>query len=257
MRLTSHDLAYTDYWQNKEVEKLRAQLNKREMTVKDLGAINYRTINHWDEMGLLPDGAERKGDGWRKFTRLELVWLHVLACLREYGVPLETAVRVKKDVLKWDSKKQSYPLFEFYVARAFGTNEDVYVVVFPDGSGDVATLDEIVAIGSKHMVLISIKNILCSVGYPVPTPKGLFALSDAELELLASIRVKNHSEIKVALTDNQIKEIESTLVDTTPAPNHELTADAKARRMYGRITTEVADGERVSVKITERRRFKR
>lgn len=257
MRLTSHDLAYADYWQNKQLEKLRAQLNKREMTVKDLGAINYRTINHWDEMGLLPDGAERKGDGWRKFTRLELVWLHVLASLREYGVPLETAVQVKKDVLKWDAKKQQYPLFEFYVARAFGTNDDVYVAVFPDDSGDIAILDEIVAVGSKHMVLISIKNILSNVGYPVPAPKGLFALSEAELELLASIRIKNNAEIKVALTDNQIKEIESTLVETIPTPNHELIAEAKAKRMYGRITAEMVDGERVSVKITERRRFKR
>lgn len=55
----------------------------------DMNLISYRTLHHWDAMGLIECGRESSKTGWRKFNLVEVLWLHVIIKFRDMGVSLE------------------------------------------------------------------------------------------------------------------------------------------------------------------------
>lgn len=65
----------------------------RRFYIGDTG-INRKTLNDWENNGLLP--YEYTGDGWRKFSFVEWVWLECIIELRQLGVSLEKIKDLKK-----------------------------------------------------------------------------------------------------------------------------------------------------------------
>lgn len=55
----------------------------------DMNLISYRTLHHWDSVGLIECGRESSKSGWRKFNLVEALWLHVIIKFRDMGVSLE------------------------------------------------------------------------------------------------------------------------------------------------------------------------
>ena len=251
---------FLEYWADKgNFKKFSDFVNKRDKTISDVG-ISYRKMNHWEEAKILPDGITREGDGWRKFNKIELIWIHILVRLRMFGLPLPLILKTKKGVIKWEKEKDIYPVFEFYIVRAWINADDIYVVVFPDGTAEMASTEEIekskMFYGSKDMLLISIKSILTKMGFNTKNPNRLVDLNREEKELLFSIRGENNSEIKIKLSDNLIKEIEST-ENISDIPSHKVLSDSKEKRIYGEVITKFEDGEQKVVKITKKQKFNR
>ena len=61
----------------------------------DTNLISYRTLHHWDSMGLIECGRESSKSGWRKFNLVEVLWLHVIIKSRDMGVSLERIGKAK------------------------------------------------------------------------------------------------------------------------------------------------------------------
>lgn len=253
------DLDFADYQFDDKFQKVRELMDNRRFTVGETDVV-YRVINHWDQSGLLPDGV--KGDGgWRKFTLPEMVWLKAMVRMRDFGLPLYKIAQARKGAMWWSKEHEEYPYFEYYVAKAWFSGSDPYILVTSDGEAEVATMAEIEAaklfLDSFDVLLISLKAILKGMGVNTAGVKTLFALSDKEVELLSSIRMGNNNEVKTKI-DNQgeITEIESTETTTSPLAPHKIKNQAEQEKMYGKVVTQYENGVPKSVQVTTRKKLK-
>lgn len=246
-----------DYLTDTKLARLREFLNERKYSVGDLG-ISYRIINHWEKVGILPDGV--KSGGWRKFNRVELVWLHAVVHMRKFGLPLDKIVRLKQEVTEWDSKKDRYELFEYYIAKAFGTTDNSYIVVFENGNGGVGSSGEIEMSkrlnNSGDMLLISLKDILKERGHKVPKADGLFQITKGELEFLEKVRMGENKEIRAKIKDNKISEIETTENYPEAPPLDKINKEFKDAGVYGEMTVKFENGVRQSAQVKKKKLLK-
>jgi hypothetical protein len=56
---------------------------------------SYRTINYWESVGVLDDYRNPPGQGWRKFSIMDMAFLAVITQLRESGLSIEKIKRAK------------------------------------------------------------------------------------------------------------------------------------------------------------------
>ncbi len=253
------DLDFVYYHNDAKFSQMRDAVREKIYTAKKTD-VTYRVLSHWDKNGLLPEGMDEQIGEWRRFTFIERVWLETVKRLRAFGLSLDTIVKVRKRVMRWSAKNQSYMDFEYFVAKARASGMAPYIVVLANGDADVASIKDISNsqefLGHKDMLLISLKSILQGLGLKTTVAQSLFNLSPAEISLLAKIRLDGNNEVKVrADNEGRITELESTKTITDPPPNHELQKKIKDAGMYGEVVTKYEDGKSRSVRITKKQRF--
>src|SRR3989344_2309157 len=204
-------------WQLDEKYMLmRDKLRERKYTVKDTG-IPYRMINHWEAKRLMPEGVNakdgREESGWRMFSLVEMIWLKIIARLRNFGFSLKQIASVKEDIIHWNKKYGYYPSLEYGLAQALFSSKETYLRIFADGTSDLVSLERLemdkILKRNADMILISIKSILSEVGMDFPEIKGKLDLSDEEFELLEEVRQKDNSEVRAEVREGQIKGFEA------------------------------------------------
>ena len=219
--------------------------------------INYRTINHWEEMGLLFDDKERE-DGWRKFTIVEVLWLHIIKELRDYGVSIETIQKVK-DAITFPSKKEPFLLLEMYIS-AFAKNKDAFLIVAKDGLSGVGIAEEIEITQQfqpfpKSYITISINALFEKIHTGKETTKrnSFLVPVDADInKILHSVMFENAKEIRMTTKDNKIHKLEIKKEHMNPEEAfktmRKLTQDGKRKR----ISLEVQDGKIIAIEEVEK-----
>ena len=91
-------LEYKDQTDFSSVKKLGELMFERMFSPKDLG-INYRTIVHWDEKGILSYGEEKKEPNkWRNFSFMEVIWVDFVDEVRSMGYTLPQVLLLKKQL---------------------------------------------------------------------------------------------------------------------------------------------------------------
>ena len=123
---------------------ISGQLNEARYTISEAD-ITYRVASHWASVGLIDD-TRPEGKGWRKFSALDLVWLKIVTELRLFGLALDKLVKVKQslDSLFADQttpERKAWGL-EYYTALALVQRVPVYVLVFRDGTAELATEEQ-------------------------------------------------------------------------------------------------------------------
>ncbi len=260
---TDYDFAY--YHTNDGFEDVKKIIRERKYTVGETD-VAYRVMSHWDAMGILPDGVKGGKDIWRKFTLVERVWLEAVKRMRVFGLSLDKIASVKKAVMTWNEKFQSYMDFEYFVIKAWVSEVDPYILVLANGEADVGSMAEIelakMFYGNKDKLLISIKSILQEMGLTVKTAKSLLDISDDEIELLSEIRVKGGDEIK-AKTDEagRITHLETTFIKKhtkeNPLSFQVLRDDFKKDSGFGKTELQWENGMPQTTKITRKRKLKK
>lgn len=228
-------------------------LNERRYTVGDIG-VSYRTINHWAETGILPEGVAKSGE-WKKFSDLEVAWIKIIKCLRNYGLSLKKISGIRSQILKWDKKTDTYPVFENYVARTFVSDSDPYIVVFEDGAATLASMQEIEDPEKfpeiRNKLLVSLRDIMRErVGLSV-APNRLMLVSDEGKQLLKALW-DNDGEFKVASKDGfivSIKKMEILKSYATNPPLEQINKDLRKEKGFAEVAVQYGDGEAQSAKI--------
>lgn len=215
------------YMQSESGRRVSIMLKERKYTAKET-EVTYRVLNHWTELGLLEDDRE-EGKGWRKFSRLDIVWSHILVALRNFGLPLERLLKVKETLdhkFTLDSavnpiseawEKMQFTLFEFYIASAMLRNRPAYLRIFEDGDAELlfyeqyqeALTDEHLA----HHILIDL-NLIIKKMYPNSSfapdyNKGKSSLTDEEAEVLLMLRTGNYDRVSVRLKGGNVETLEA------------------------------------------------
>lgn len=235
-----------------EVETL---LNDKRYTVKDTDT-SYRSINHWTEEGLLDDDRS-EGTGWRKLSFKELIWLRVLHDLRQFGLSLEKLRETFKTLRPAHSIE-----FETGLALCFQKpSTPVFVVVFDDGSAEVATLrslrvtDYMVGYDLPY-IRINLNALCCQVlGSDKLMPPRLppLELLDKEREVFKLLHEGGADEVRLRLKDGAVSEIESVKKHEGAQRIADLMQDIN----YGEITVKIERGKPVHTTTVKKKRTKK
>lgn len=184
----------------------------------------YRSINYWDEQGLLL--TQRKNtESWRQFSVLDAVWMRVLKDLKSVGMQSDTLLRLKKDIFAVKDKQGRYSEFEFWIYASLG-NKDVSLIVLPDGRGIIATPQDVelhqtgFGIG-ETFVTINFKQIVRAVLIPNDTKAGkrkdmLLKLDSEEIDLIHSLRLENVDTVTAHIKEGKLDRIEMRKVEQNP-----------------------------------------
>lgn len=154
--------------------------------------ITYRILNHWEKLGLID--AERDSEkGWRKSSIIDMVWLEIIAALRNFGCSLNLIRKVKKnlELPEWEHNLTQFPVLEVYISLAFVRRIPVYLLVFNNGEAEPVIHTEFLAtmdfLKLDDHIRISINDILqrmISIQDLSPIYKTSVELSDEEMDLL-------------------------------------------------------------------------
>lgn len=242
-----------------EIKEFQTSLRLKQFPVGKT-SISYRTVNHWEEMGLLFEDTERN-EGWRKFSLVELVWLHIIKELREYGMSLEALKKVK-EAITFPDKKHQFLLLEMYIGAL---TKDSFLIVSKDGLSGLGIAEEIEMTQQlrpfpKSYITISINSMLkkAMTGKDVLVMRKTFlAPMDTDVnKILHSVMFENAKEIKMTTKDNQIHKVEIKKEHMNPEQAFEtlrkLTKDGKRKR----ISLEVQDGKIIAIEETEKTKRK-
>lgn len=256
----SFDLTLSSYFNGDEkTAETRRALNTRRFTVGETD-ISYRVINHWHANGILPEGVKDQTGGWRKFTFVEIIWMRAVTKLRDFGFSLENIAMVRDKIMQWEKKTEDYPLFEFYVVEAWTTHLDPYIICLSDGNAELLTSAEIerakIIIGSKDMLLISLKSLLKEQKVTPKKPVTLFELSGKEIDLLSEIRLNGNKEVKVKVKNGHLDEIEMTKIYPEAPPLEDINRVLKQEGAFAEVVTKYESGKKQSAEVKTRKRWK-
>jgi hypothetical protein len=243
-----------------EFKKLRESLNDRKYTVKET-SISYRVINHWGSNNILPEGV-RDDSGWRKFNLIEIIWLHAVTQMRNFGLSLKKINVVRNSVMTWDARSDEYSSVEFFIAEMTFSPTDPYIIIFGDGHVMIARSEQIeqqkIIYGSQHMLLISLKAILKQTELSNAIKdelNALLLLSQGERDVLEKLRSEDNSEMRTRIRNGSIFENEtSTIVPGTTSSN-DVIKEMRTKGTYGQVIVNIEDGIEQSIKKVKRKRF--
>ncbi len=133
-----------------------AQLNGVREKRYDIGktAISYRTINYWEQVGLLDDQRTEQGHGWRKFSIIDIAFISLITHLRNIGLSIDVLKNTKRcltgdlqlsyiqdqELITYKSEKHM-TMMEFAYARALGLKDggNTYLLIETSGFTEVMT----------------------------------------------------------------------------------------------------------------------
>lgn len=240
---------------HESLEGVRSAFRERKYQIS-AAKVTSRVINHWEAKGLLPEGFLQK-PGWRKFMVLEIAWIKIVNRLRYFGVSLQKIAQIKNHIMGWDKETETYPLFEYYLMRAIASIEDPYVVLWADGTADIAFAQEIeitkIEGRSQDMLLISLKSIAKELGVKkVLAPDFMLAVSNNEVRVIDKIRGDGVNEVNIKLKEKDAGLIETTRVEYDPDSIEKFHREMKDNKEYGEITTRYLSGQRKVAEIKKK-----
>jgi DNA-binding transcriptional MerR regulator len=251
VRGDSFDFAFADYF-SEERDFIRKNFNAKVKRI-DKKDFSYRIINHWEENGLL-DADRGDGQGWRKFSLIDIVWLNIIVELRKFGVSIENIHKVKQrlNFLYKEGDISSFHYLEFYTAQYLLTKQPTFLLVFNNFEVEIAvdseirisdelnTLDNFIRV-NLHTI---IQGILPSKDL-TPIYNDKIGLNDDELSLMLAIRTGAYKELVIKMKNGKINRIDKK-VENPEKKIHQLLK----QKTYDTITIIRENGKIIDVQQT-------
>jgi len=233
-------------------------LRKKRFTLGRTDATS-RVVNLWESEGVVED-PRNEGQGWRRYSLIDLVWLASIHELRTFGVPIETLRKAKdnllgkeypmaEEYLKEDpnAPQPAVPnLFEYYVLQAI-QRTPVYLLVFADGDVEVATEHEyntapLISPLANHLRL----SVNALVGKAAPAlkhpPKYSPGVNPSAQELSILVAARNPEVRRLTV---RFKNGEPDLLETERDALGKTVQQLMKEVQHGELTVKQQDGETV------------
>lgn len=116
--------------------------------------ISPRVINYWMESGLF-QGTRKDGQGWHKFTLMDIVFIAIASRLRGIGIALRQIKETYKTLFEpilpvdmmtdLDPERHGLTMLEFGFMRAISINGDgnTYLLMASNGSAGIMTMRDL------------------------------------------------------------------------------------------------------------------
>lgn len=249
------------------LSEVKAFLLTEKFSVKDTD-ITYRLVNTWSKAGIMVD-RRKAGDGWRRLTFIDLVWLHVLVELRKFGLSIQQLALAYKTAFYVNGDTQKpWSVFTVGVAQCF-QKTNISIVIFNDGFLTLAFDDELTLhehlsahisstaqANSKIEPYIKLNlNQLVRKVHPKLSHaeyKNLsVSLSSEEIEVVSAIQEDDLDNITIRLNNGKIQRIEKE----KSHPNYRSSVEDLIKDIsYGEATIKVKEGR---IAYVQQKEFKK
>jgi hypothetical protein len=243
-----------NYLESETAKPYRRFLSEKRFSSKELGE-SYRVINHWTDLGLLPDDRDNDAK-WRKFSIVDIVWTLIIKELRQFGLPLDKIKKARSDLFEipfasdWPEFELEFHIFLTMIKR------DVHLLVMPDGFATLLSnqdfpLQEVLqkSKSTNSMMVISLNKIMAKV-FPNKDFKPFFPLlkelTQDEFELLSFIRFNNFIEVLVKLDNGKIQRFDGKKRESLEGDLLDLIYKNK----YQKVTIVQAEGNTIAIERT-------
>lgn len=172
-----------------------------------------RVLNNWEKEGIISNEGEGK---WKKYNRINAVWLSIVTQLREFGFPIEKIKIVKEQLLH--SKIKRFVPIEYALMYSV-VKAPMVLLVHLDGKINLMPksiyLNKMQGSSLSPYIYIDLESII-SQEFPnnsfnqisIPTKEGI-ELTDEELQLLYFIRSGDFETIQIKMKEGVIFFIEA------------------------------------------------
>lgn len=159
---------------------------------------SYRTLNHWESLGIIPnDRTEEKI--WRKYSLLDQVWLNIVIALRNFDASLDLAKRIKNYLSRFEEHTGSdYPLLTYFYAFSVSNNDtEFFLIITEEENFQLATKRDLLnmfieASPIPNVILINVLDIFNKV---TKTQLENNKINEEEWRVISGLDVKIHSAI--------------------------------------------------------------
>jgi DNA-binding transcriptional MerR regulator len=174
-------------------------------SLKHLVNISYRKVNHWTEKGLLND-TRTNGNGWRKFTYLEYIWIHIINELRNFGFPNNKILNFKKKLFR----KKTNLVLEFYIFHTIIDNNPINLIIFQNGDSVLASqtdLEKKLSQGeyTQNYISININKIMADLYRDPAKMPGYIYPTGKEKKVINMVRTGKYNLIELFINNTEIK----------------------------------------------------
>lgn len=240
------DLLWADYY-SEDFLPIRSKFNQRDKKI-NVEELSYRILNHWEKNDLILSDRGDDGTGWRKYSKIDLIWIQLIVELRKFGVSIENIRTVKEQLTQNDTKPSIYPMLEFYTAFVLSFRRPVYIMIFDNFEVLIASQKEIeqaLIVGSiGNHIRISLHDIV-----KIVSKKGTkslvndfsLELSAEEMRLILELRTGAYKKLTIKLQNGKLRSMEKT-VDV----EKELYQMMKEKN-YDTITIERENGKTLNI----------
>ena len=77
-----------DYYMTDKISSYRKKVNEPIHRI-NTNDVSFRTLNHWEQKGLIEIERGEDGGGWRKYSLLDNIWLYIITELRKFNYSIE------------------------------------------------------------------------------------------------------------------------------------------------------------------------
>jgi hypothetical protein len=172
-----------------------------------------RVINNWEKEGVINKDITSEGK-WRKFSKVDAVWINIVTELREFGLSLEKIKTVKSQL--FDVTVKTFTPLEYAIIYTI-IAEPILLIVYSDGK--ISLMPESAyksSLGNKTISSHIYLNLLAFIEKEFPKANfhtiGIgndYSLTEKELKLLYYLRTGDFDHIKVTLKNGEIYLLES------------------------------------------------
>lgn len=212
-----------------------------------------RVLNNWAQQGIITSPEEGKK---RTYSRLDAIWIELVAQLREFGLGLEKIKRVRDFLFENKIEGSNFSPLKYAIVYSLMV-EPYILLIYNDGTINLMSKSQYLSYLNNQFILpIHISVNLLDVS-KTEFPKNSFAdfsntsdvtsLTQKELELLYYLRTGDYDEIKVRMENGEIYLIESSMklnVNTK-------VVDIINKSAFQDIEIKVRNGKAILIKSTE------
>lgn len=210
VRGDGHFVRFYGLVESDDLPEMLAAIRAKRFTAERTDA-SSRVVNLWESEGVVDDPRE-DGQGWRRYSIMDLAWLGSIMELRRFGVPSSTLREAKQGIRKLDPpglRAGGLRLFEFYVLEAM-QGVPAYLLVFEDGEVELANEREyannqLFTPLADH-VRISLNRVVQKILPKLdltPEYKPGVLVSDAEFKVIHAIRDPGNLRLRVKLKEGR------------------------------------------------------
>lgn len=220
----------------------------------DVNSVSYRTLHHWDSVGLIECGRESSKAGWRKFNLVETLWLHVIIKFRDMGISLEKIGKAKSLFFeKIPGLDLKYA--EYYVVGALYFKTPSFFVTPPDGPSEFLSYEEMIGameVGLlDNAILIHLNPLLNKIFKKIEVESDFAfkrSVTDEQNTICDLLDKEDFDSLKISKTNGKISDVEFEKGFSRQTPYHEIVRD----ETDAIISTRISDGI-----VASRKRVKR
>jgi hypothetical protein len=236
-------------------QKIVASFRERQLTLHTTH-LSYRTLSHWDSLGLINCERDEK-KGWRRFNLIERLWVEIIFTLRKLGLSLDQIRLVKPFFFKKISEKAWLTYAEYYCLSAYLFERPTRLIILDEGQAEFLDyseskkLDSLSTVG--NYISLNLNSLLSEIlSNSLKVESGLQKnLADYQLEICEVMECEDFDFLKIHKKQNKIESYEFQKSFSPSVPDSEI----KKRYKDYEISEKVVNGKMSSRTRTVRKKI--